>query len=210
MEGTKPGLPPWQEVNHEINLIDNNKWYNYYLPHCPHALREELHEKINRYIKAGWWEPKSVSQAELLLCIQKKDTKFRTVIDARQRNDNTIKDVTPLLDQEVIQEDVARVKFRSKVDLSDTYEQVCIHVEDIDKTAFMTISGTYVSQTSLADLCMCTWMIYSGRLPGWVAYTKVDKCDRIKLPSLRRSGNHKLLQVENRISNYTFVTQKWE
>jgi hypothetical protein len=49
-----------------------------------------------------------------------------------------------------------------------------------------------------------------GRLPGWVAYTEVDRCDRIKLSSLHRSGNCKLLQVENRISNYTFVTQKWE
>jgi hypothetical protein len=39
---------------------------------------------------------------------------------------------------------------------------------------------------------------------------KVDSGDRIKLSSLHRSGNRKLLQVENRISNYTFVTQKWE
>jgi hypothetical protein len=39
---------------------------------------------------------------------------------------------------------------------------------------------------------------------------KVDSGDRIKLSSLHRSGNGKLLQVENRISNYTFVTQKWE
>jgi hypothetical protein len=49
-----------------------------------------------------------------------------------------------------------------------------------------------------------------GRLPGWVAYTEVDKCDRIKLSLLCRSGRHKLLQVESRISNYTFVTQKWK
>jgi hypothetical protein len=50
----------------------------------------------------------------------------------------------------------------------------------------------------------------SGRLPGWVAYTEVDRCDRIKISSLHRSGNRKLLQVENRIDNYTFVAQKWE
>lgn len=62
-----------------------------------------------------------------------------------QRNDNTIKDVTPLPDQEVIREDVARAKFRSKVDLSDAYKEVRIHVEDVDKTAFATISRTYVS-----------------------------------------------------------------
>jgi hypothetical protein len=40
---------------------------------------------------------------------------------------------------------VARAKIRSKIDLSDAYEQVHIHLEDVDKTAFATISGTYMS-----------------------------------------------------------------
>jgi hypothetical protein len=39
---------------------------------------------------------------------------------------------------------------------------------------------------------------------------KVDSDDRIKLSSLHRSENGKLLQVESRIDNYTFVAQKWE
>jgi hypothetical protein len=59
-----------------------------------------------------------------MLCIHKKDKHLCTVVDARQRNDNTVKDVTPLPDQEVIREDVAWAKIRSKIDLSDAYEQV--------------------------------------------------------------------------------------
>jgi hypothetical protein len=55
--GTKEELPPWREVNHEIHLIDKNKRYTYHLPWCPHSLREEFHEKIKRYVNAGWWEP---------------------------------------------------------------------------------------------------------------------------------------------------------
>ena len=55
------------------------------------------------------------------------------------------KDVTPLPDQEIIQEDVAQGRFRSKVNLSDAYEQVQVCVEDVNKTAFVTIAGTYVS-----------------------------------------------------------------
>jgi hypothetical protein len=51
---------------------------------------------------------------------------------------------------------------------------------------------------------------FSGRVPGWAAYTKVDWKDRTKLSSLHRSGNRKLLQVESRIGDYTFVAQKWE
>jgi len=45
-------------------------------------------------------------------------------VDARQRNDNTIKDVTPLPDKDIIQEDVAHAKIRSKIDLTDVFEQV--------------------------------------------------------------------------------------
>jgi len=56
-----------------------------------------------------------------------------------------IKDVTPLLDQEVIREDVARAKIRSKIDLTDAYEQVRVWPEDVIKNAFTMILGTYVS-----------------------------------------------------------------
>ncbi|KXN89037.1 hypothetical protein AN958_06388 [Leucoagaricus sp. SymC.cos] len=45
-------------------------------------------------------EPCSMDQAALLLCMLKKDSQLRTIKDARFRNDNTIKDITPLPDQE--------------------------------------------------------------------------------------------------------------
>ena len=51
-------LPPFQEVNHHIPLIDDNIRYNYHLPRCPEALEEELHQKIDCYTMAGWWERK--------------------------------------------------------------------------------------------------------------------------------------------------------
>jgi hypothetical protein len=145
LNGTREELPLWREVNHEIHLIDEGKQYPYHLPRCPNALRDEFHQKVNRYVDAGWWEPKPVSQATPMLCVRKKDNRLCMVIDACQQNENTIKDVTPLPDQEVIREDIARGKIRSKVDLSDAYEQVHIRTEDVGKTAFAMISGTYVS-----------------------------------------------------------------
>ncbi|KAG6859115.1 hypothetical protein C0995_011384, partial [Termitomyces sp. Mi166 len=100
VNGTKEELPPWREVNHEINLIDEDKQYKYHLPCCLRALQEQLHEKTNRYINAKWWEPQLATQAAPLLCIPKKDGMLWTALDAWQCNDNTIKDVTPLPDQE--------------------------------------------------------------------------------------------------------------
>jgi hypothetical protein len=79
--GTQDRLPLWREVNHEINLIDKDKRYMYHLPQCPNSLRDEFHEKVNQYVKAGWWEPKPVNQAAPMLCIHKKDKHLRTIVD---------------------------------------------------------------------------------------------------------------------------------
>lgn len=40
---------------------------------------------------------------------------------------------------------MARVKFRSKINLTDVYEQVRIYVADISKTVFSLIMETYIS-----------------------------------------------------------------
>ena len=45
-------LPPFREVNHEINLVDPDKQINYCLPKCPEHYRPELSEKIQRYTTA--------------------------------------------------------------------------------------------------------------------------------------------------------------
>ena len=82
-------------------------------------------------------------QAAPLLCILKKDGMLHTALDEQQQNDNTVKDVTPLPDQEVICEVQACI--RSKIDLTDAYEQVRICTSYVSKTAFMTITGTYFS-----------------------------------------------------------------
>jgi len=64
-----------------------------------------------------------------------------------------VKDVTPLPDQDVICLDIARVKIRSKIDLSDAYEQIHIIPEDMHKTVFATIYGTFVSNVMQQGDC---------------------------------------------------------
>jgi len=86
-----------------------------------------------------------VEQAAPMLCIRKKNNMLRTVVDGRQCNVNMIKDITPLPDQDVICLDIVRAKICSKIDLSDTYEQICIIPEDVHKTAFTMIYRMFVS-----------------------------------------------------------------
>ncbi|GBE83162.1 hypothetical protein SCP_0502090 [Sparassis crispa] len=66
-----------------------------------------------------------------MICIMKKSEKLQTVVDARKRNDNTVKDVTPFPDQDQIRMDVSHAKYQSKIDSSDAYEQIWVAVEDV-------------------------------------------------------------------------------
>jgi hypothetical protein len=145
INGALEQLPLLREVNHRIPIIDENKRYKYHSPRCLDSLKPELIEKIARYTCAGWWKPIQVDQAALMLCIHKKTMALHTVVDRRQCNENIIKDVTLLPDQDLIQLDIARAKIRSKINLSDAYEQVCIVPSDMPKTAFATIYGTFAS-----------------------------------------------------------------
>ena len=149
----EPVLPPKREVEHQIPLIEEDKRYAYYMPRCPDYLKEQLQEKIDKYVAAGWWYPAPATQAAPMLCIPKKDKTLRTVIDLRQRNVNTHKDVTPLPDQDNIRQDVARARYRPKIDLSNAYEQVRVAEPDIKKTAFSTIYGTFYSQVMQQGDC---------------------------------------------------------
>ena len=72
-----------------------------------------------------------MSQAAPMLCLSKKDRNLQTVVDAQQQNKNTIKDIMPLPDQDIICENVAQAKIHSKFDLSDAYEQVQVQEEDV-------------------------------------------------------------------------------
>jgi hypothetical protein len=101
-------LPPLRLVNHEIRLINPDKQYHYHFPKCGDHYKEQLLKKIEWYTTTGWWVPTSVRQATLMLCMSKKTPGVLwTVFDLRQQNENTIKDITPFLDQDTIWHDMA-------------------------------------------------------------------------------------------------------
>ena len=83
----------------------------------------------------------------------KKSGKLHMVFDLHMQNDNMEKDILPYPDQDMIQHDVTRAPYRSKLDMSEAYEQICIKSEDVPKTAFSTIFGTFVSQVMQQGDC---------------------------------------------------------
>ncbi|KAJ3543853.1 hypothetical protein NM688_g5811 [Phlebia brevispora] len=151
--GVPERLSPLREVNHWIPLVDEQFVYHYRLPCCTEAVKPLLLEKIKKYVDVQWWVPATVPQAAPLLCVAKKSGGLCTVVDCRRRNDNTIKDVTPFPDQEQIRQDVARAAVRSKIDLSDAYEQIRIAPDDVWKSAFTTVYGTMLSNVMQQGDC---------------------------------------------------------
>jgi Reverse transcriptase (RNA-dependent DNA polymerase)/RNase H-like domain found in reverse transcriptase len=63
------------------------------------------------------------------------------------------KDVTPFPEQEQIKNDVAQAKYRSKINMSDVYEQIRIEPPDVWKTVFATVYGTFLSNTMQQGDC---------------------------------------------------------
>ena len=146
-------IPPLRMINHEIKLIDPDKRINYRLPKCPDTLKEELADKISRYTSTGWWVPTMVQQAVPMLCILKKSSRLRTVFNLHLQNENMVKDISPFPDQEIIRHDDACATYRSKLDMSEVYEQIHVRPEDVPKMAFSTIYGTFVSRVMQQGDC---------------------------------------------------------
>ena len=67
------------------------------------------------------------------------------IFDLCMQNKNTEKDISPFPDQDTIRHDIARAAYRSKLDMSEAYEQICVCPEDVPKTAFVTIFSMFVS-----------------------------------------------------------------
>ena len=146
-------LPPFCEVSHKIPLIDESKQLKHRLPKCPEAFHSELARKIKRYTTTGWWVPAAAKQATPMLCISKKNSTLRIIFNLRQQNENTWKDVTPFPDQDAIHHDIARATFRSKLNMTEAYEQTHIRPEDVGKMTFSTIFGMFQSRVMQMGDC---------------------------------------------------------
>ena len=92
-------------------------------------------------------------QAVPMLCILNKNSKLHTVFDLREQNNNMVKDVTPFPDQDLICNDMARVAYQSKLNMSEVYKQIRIILEHVHKTAFATVLGTFRSKVMQMGDC---------------------------------------------------------
>ena len=87
-------------------------------------------------------------------CKTKEDPiQLRTVIDLREQNKNTKKLLSPLLDIESILRRVTSKKYKSLIDGKDTYEQIRIIPEHVNRLIFNTPDRTIVSEVMQLGDC---------------------------------------------------------
>ncbi|KAJ8579912.1 hypothetical protein M405DRAFT_689894, partial [Rhizopogon salebrosus TDB-379] len=70
-EAVETPLPPLQEINHVIPLIDEHKVYAWRQSRCPEALRPLWHDKRDDYIHTGHWEFFSGTNAVPMIMMKK-------------------------------------------------------------------------------------------------------------------------------------------
>jgi hypothetical protein len=117
-------LPPSRgDMDHRITLIDPDKKINPPMIPVPEKYRHQLLEKLEGDLHAGRIYPSKSDQASTMFCVPKPDNpeKARFITDLRQRNDNTVKDHYPIQHQDTIINQIARAKYRSKIDLHESF-----------------------------------------------------------------------------------------
>jgi hypothetical protein len=88
-----------------------------------------------------------------MFCIPKKNGTLCTIFDLREQNENTVKDIMPFPDQDIIRNDIARATYRTKLNMSEAYEQIRVDPAHVLETAFATILGTFRSQVMQMGDC---------------------------------------------------------
>ena len=138
-----PELPPKREIDHRIKLEPGSipPWRPIYRmsPLELDAMREEL----DKLLKNGSIEPSLSPFGAPVIFIKKKDGTLRMCIDYRALNKITIKNRFPIPLIDDLIDRLHGAKIFTKIDLRSGYNQVRIHEEDIEKTAFRTRYGHY-------------------------------------------------------------------
>jgi transposase InsO family protein len=136
-------LPPKRIFDHRITLEPGNTppWRPIYRM-SPLEL-DVMRKELDQLLKNGSIEPSVSPFGAPVLFVKKKDGSLRMCIDYRALNKITIKNrfPIPLIDDLVDQ--LHGAKIFTKIDLRSGYNQVRIHPDDIEKTAFRTRYGHY-------------------------------------------------------------------
>ncbi|GAA5993975.1 hypothetical protein JCM11641_002723 [Rhodosporidiobolus odoratus] len=115
-------LPPLRNVVHNIPLIDPTLKIEPVFYKVADVLRPALDHQTKKNLDSGAWEQiGGCDDASPGRALPKKDNEVRVVVDARQRNMNTVPDYYPLPPQGPILSDVSRSEHCTVLDAKESY-----------------------------------------------------------------------------------------
>ncbi|GJU81759.1 putative reverse transcriptase domain-containing protein [Tanacetum coccineum] len=104
---------------------------------------QELSGQLQELQDKGFIRPSHSPWGAPMLFVKKKDGSFRMCIDYRELNKITIKNRYPLPRIDDLFDQLQGACYFSKIDLQSGYHQLCVHEDDIPKTAFRTRYGHF-------------------------------------------------------------------
>ncbi|GJS58624.1 putative nucleotidyltransferase, ribonuclease H [Tanacetum coccineum] len=132
------GLPPQRQVEFRIDLVPGATP----IAKSPYRLApsemQELFEQLQELQDKGLIRPSHSPWGALVLFVKKKDGSLCMCIDYRELNKLTVKNRYPLLRIDSLIDQLQGSRFFSKIELRSGYHQLCMHEDDIPKTAFRT------------------------------------------------------------------------
>ena len=116
----------------------------------------EMKKQVQELLERGVIQPSSSPCGSSIVLVPKKDGTWHMCGDYRELNKITIKNMYPLPRIDDILDHLKNAIYFTKLDLRSGYNQICIHDNDIWKTAFKTKQRLYEWMVMPFGLCNYT------------------------------------------------------
>jgi len=136
-------LPPKRNIDHEIKIIENTTPPSQQPFRMSQPELAELKHQLEILLEKGFIRPSKSPYAAPVLFAKKKDGTLRMCVDYRALNKITIKNKYPIPRIDEMLDQLNGAKIFSRLDLKSGYHQIRIKDDDIEKTAFRTLYGSF-------------------------------------------------------------------
>lgn len=143
-------LPPFREVQHAVPLKDPDYKQRQVVYPVAEKYIPSFSKLFNERVEAGIWVPMPAQNASPMMVLGKKASDdIRVVVNTRERNKNTHKQVSPVPRVDQMTNQFARRPYRTKFDVKGAFEQIRVKEEDVPNNTISTIYGTVASRVAI-------------------------------------------------------------
>ncbi|KAD2393104.1 hypothetical protein E3N88_40081 [Mikania micrantha] len=136
------GLPPIRSHDHAIQLTTGVPIC--VRPYCyPHIQKTEIERQVRDLLSLGMIRPSQSAYSSPAILVRKNDNSWRMCVDYRALNNARVPDKYPIPVVEELLDELYGSLFFTKLDLKSGYNQIRMHSDSIEKTAFRTHDGHY-------------------------------------------------------------------